>query len=192
VLNVQTQTPNFAMDTKDVDSNADRTQVRFTTHLFDQSLKEFYKIFLSAHLPSDMSIWPPTVLFDAVYAGAVLYNFAVTDIVGKWGDVFCPEAPACADDSDRRRCDQADFNKEDSGRRQNAAQNQCREGEGRGGRRSNRDVIDPYDLVMMYQFQAMEPEKVKAYVKGIEEMAAGRERKGLEENVDMWRVSLVP
>jgi hypothetical protein len=36
-----------------------------------------------------MSIWPPAVLFDAVYASAVLhrFGFGVMGILEKWGDV---------------------------------------------------------------------------------------------------------
>jgi hypothetical protein len=35
--------------------------------------------------PSDMSIWPPTVPFDAVYASAVVhqFGFALTEILEK-------------------------------------------------------------------------------------------------------------
>ncbi len=59
-------------------------------------------------------------------------------------------------------------------------------------RPNRRRNIHPHDVVMMYRFQAMEPEKVRAYLEGCEEMAAARELKGLEENVNSWRVSLVP
>jgi hypothetical protein len=46
---------------------------------------------------------------------------------------------------------------------------------------------------MMYRFQAMEPEKVRDYLKGCEEAAAAaREHKGLEEKVNPWRESLAP
>jgi hypothetical protein len=45
---------------------------------------------------------------------------------------------------------------------------------------------------MIYQFQAMESETVRAYLKGYEEMTAAGERKGLEEKVNSWRESLAP
>ncbi len=38
----------------------------------------------------------------------------------------------------------------------------------------------------------MEPEKVRAYLKGREEMAVARECKGLEEKLNSWRESLAP
>jgi hypothetical protein len=39
---------------------------------------------------------------------------------------------------------------------------------------------------------AMEPEDVRAYLKGCEEMQAAGERKALEEKVNSWRESLAP
>ena len=44
----------------------------------------------------------------------------------------------------------------------------------------------------MYRCLAMEPEKVRAYLKGSEEIVAARERKGLEEKVNSWREFLAP
>ena len=178
------QTPNFAMDTTDVDPNADRAQVRFTSHLFDQSLESIAGPSGSAaRLPSDMSIWPPPALFDAVYASAVVHHFgvALTEILEKWGDVFYPTSggPTEAAHADYKcRRDQADVDKENR-----SLQKAARRYERRGRR------IDPHDVVMMYRFKAMEPEKVRAYLKGCEEVAAAIERKELEEKVNSWRES---
>jgi hypothetical protein len=47
------QTPNFVMNTTDVDSMAQPTERRFPRH----------------------QNGPQTILFDAVYAGAILHNF---------------------------------------------------------------------------------------------------------------------
>ncbi len=87
------QTPNFAMDTTDVDPNADRAQERFTSHFFFTHSVSLARYTDSAvRVPSNMSIWPPTALFDAVYASAVLHHFGFTPthISEKWGDVFYP------------------------------------------------------------------------------------------------------
>jgi hypothetical protein len=59
-------------------------------------------------------------------------------------------------------------------------------------RRGIHDAINPHDVVMMYRFQAMEPEEVRAYLEGCQEMAAAGERKELEEKADSWRESLAP
>ena len=177
------------MDTTDIDSNADKAQERFTSHFFDRSLERVLPSSGSAvRVPSDMSDWPPAELFDAVYASTVLrhFGFQVTHFSEKWGNVFYPSGPMKA--NDRRRHDQADADKENS---RQAVDRQQRY-ERRDGRRRNRDAIDPYDLVLMYRCQAMEPEKVRAYLKGSEEIVAARERNGLEEKVNSWRESLAP
>jgi len=57
-------------------------------------------------------------------------------------------------------------------------------------RRDTYDAINPLDVAMMYRFKAMGPEKARAYLKRCEEVAAARERKGLEEKVNSWRESL--
>ena len=76
------QTPNFAIDTTAVDSNADRAQ-RFTSH---RSLeRRFGPPGSAARVPSDMSIWPPAALFDAVYASAVLDHFGFARISRRSG-----------------------------------------------------------------------------------------------------------
>jgi hypothetical protein len=57
----------------------------------------------------------------------------------------------------------------------------------RNGRRGVHDAIHPHDVLMMYQFQAVEPEKVRAFLDACEEMAVAAERKALEEKVYSWR-----
>jgi hypothetical protein len=53
------------MDTTDVDPNADRAQVRFTSHVFRQDLKRVAgPSGLAVRVPSDMSICPPAALFE--------------------------------------------------------------------------------------------------------------------------------
>jgi hypothetical protein len=177
------------MDTTDIDSNADRAQERFTSHVFDQSLERALPPLSAVRVPSDMSIWPPTALFDAVYASAVLHHFgfAVADISEKWGDAYYPDGPTKADG--RRRHDLANVDEENPSRPIAAQQERYKRCE---GRRRKRDAIDPYHLVMMYRCQAMEPETVRAYLRGSEEIVVAREREGLEEKVNSWRESLAP
>jgi len=105
------------VDTTDVDLNAGRAQERVTTHFFEfrESLeRQAGPSGLAVRLPPDMSIWPPPMLFDAVYASAVAHYFGVasTDMLEKWADMFYPgrsTKPAYADD--QRRRDQADAEK---------------------------------------------------------------------------------
>ncbi len=97
------------MDTSDIDSHADRLQERFTSHLLDQRLERVAGPSGSVvRVPSDMDIWPPAALFDAVYASAVVHHFgfALMIILEKWGDVFCPGELTKAAHNDKRRRDQ--------------------------------------------------------------------------------------
>jgi len=104
-------------------------------------------------------------------------SVAVTDILEKWGDVFYPNGPTKAAHTENYS-------------QQKAAQQRCY---GRcEGRHGTHNPIDPYDVFMMYQFKAIEPEKVRAYLKGCEEVAAAQEHKGLEEKVNSWKESLAP
>jgi len=138
---------------------------------FDQSVeRQAGPSGLAVRVPSDVSIWPPAALFGAVYASAVVRHFGVglTVILEKWGDVFHSRA------DEKRRRGQADINKENS-----EATRLQRFGRRDGGR-GRHDLFTPHDVAMMYLFHAMEPEVVMAYLRGCEEMAAARERKGLK------------
>jgi hypothetical protein len=76
------------MDTSDVDPNSEKTQERYTKHLFNEAAERPTGPSGSVvRVPSNKSIWPPALLFDAVYASAVVHNFGTvaTDIVEKWG-----------------------------------------------------------------------------------------------------------
>ena len=111
------------------------------------------------------------------------------DIYEKWRDVFYPGGPTKAADADnKRRHDQANIQKANA-----KVQDEDRELRRvkRGGKtRDIHDGFGPHDMVMMIRFMAMEPEKVRAYLEGCEEMAAAGERKGLEERVKSWRESV--
>jgi hypothetical protein len=178
------------MDTTDVDSNANGVQERFTIHIFSQSHLSMFSG-SAARVPSNMSMWPPSVLLDAVYASAVASHFGpgLADVLENWVDVFYPVEPTEATDTDDNGGrDQVDAAQERSDRQRgerNERFNMRQERQRQRQRACN--AVHPHDLVMMYRFKAMEPEKVRAYLRGCEEMAAARERKGLEEKVNSWR-----
>jgi hypothetical protein len=177
------------MDTTDVDSNADRAQERFTNHFFARSPFSGYSG-LAARVPSNMTMWPPSVLFDAVYACAVAFHYGsgLADVLKNWEDVFYPDEPAEAahTDDNGRRDQVAAQEKSDRQKAERKERFHMRQ-----ERERARNAIHPHDLLMMYRFRAMEPEKVRAYLRGCKEMAAARERKGLEEKVNSWREGVV-
>jgi len=68
------------MDITDVDPNADRAQERVTSYIFEfhWSLEWHARpSSLAVYLPSNMLIWPSAVLFNTIYAIAVVHHFGV-------------------------------------------------------------------------------------------------------------------
>jgi hypothetical protein len=118
---------------------------------------------------------------EAVYASAVVHHFGftpVTDIPEKRVDVFYPGGLIQAAHADRK------FQHSNG---QQVTRQRCYE---RRHRKRSKDDVDPYDVLMNYRFKAMGPEQVRTYMNQCEEMVAARERKGLEEKVNLWRASL--
>ncbi|KAH9962098.1 hypothetical protein BGW80DRAFT_1356783, partial [Lactifluus volemus] len=174
------KTPNFAMDTTDVDSNADKAQERFTSHFFEHHYHEASLSGSAARIPADKSIRPPDALFDAVYASAVLHHFGVSmnETLVNWRVVFYPGWPMKAADVDnKRRCDQADADKENC---------DVQKAVGHPSYKSCDEEEEP-DPLTMCRLQAMSPKQARAYLKGCDEVAAAKWRKGLAEKVNSWR-----
>jgi hypothetical protein len=118
-------------------------------------------------------------LFDAIYASAVVHHFGIEkrDALKRWEDVLYSGEPMKVAHTDIK-------SRRDPTNPDTARQERCGR---RNGRRGVHDAIHPHDVLMMYQFQAMEPETVRAYMDASEEMAVAAERKALEEKVYSWR-----
>ena len=56
---------------------------------------------------SDTPQWPPAILFDAVYAGALLHHFGTQELkdtlATTWRDVFNPHGTMTADEREERK-----------------------------------------------------------------------------------------
>ena len=148
------------MSTADVVSNEDSAQTRYTSHLFDPSLERFAEPSSGSavRLPSDLSLWPPGALFDAVYASAVLEKFGVKveDILEKWEDLFYPGgAVNAAHADDKHRRDRANAGKENNNMQEGGQQ-----GHYDKRVRLERGVHDAirHDMVTMIRYLAMELE----------------------------------
>jgi hypothetical protein len=94
-----TQTPNFAMDTTDINSNVSPIEEQCTAQIFCDPPDQFVLGNPRLHSGSPLWLshsldWAPAILFDAVYAGAVLHNFGtkeIRDMITKsWKDTFYP------------------------------------------------------------------------------------------------------
>ncbi|KAH8994546.1 hypothetical protein EDB92DRAFT_2113349 [Lactarius akahatsu] len=91
-------TPNFAINTADVDDTAPPGQKRYTAHIIQNG-----ETFPSDCVPgssfriTENAQFPPDILFDAVYAGFVLLHFgteAMKDFARKWKDTYSTQREA--------------------------------------------------------------------------------------------------
>ncbi|KAI9460008.1 hypothetical protein HD554DRAFT_2176781 [Boletus coccyginus] len=140
-------TPNFAMTTADVNPTAPPIEKRCIAHLFAPEKRRAFgdSAVRSGHLvqmPDTADEWPPNILFDAVYANAVLRHFSLQrmrDTLKRWRSTFYCQAIVDEQTTKRRN-----------------EQNQAREQ--RAARRTNRasragdDDIDYYDCLLMMPY----------------------------------------
>jgi len=88
------KTPNFAMDTTDIDPGVPGgNTIQYTAHLFDpedsgalgdSSIHNGHPLRVAAAV----SDWPPDVLFDFSYAATVIYNFGVLPADAEFSDMW--------------------------------------------------------------------------------------------------------
>ncbi|KDR76447.1 hypothetical protein GALMADRAFT_446224 [Galerina marginata CBS 339.88] len=165
-------TPNFAMDTSDLDPRAPPGEERCTAHLFDPNYPECL-VMRPSGSPiriSNSPNWPPAILFDGVYAGAVLHHFGTqalkTVLTETWMDTFYPNG--VLDQA------QAELKK----------QKQVQECQAHYERRA---VPDTFDMLMMLPYVLTEPNKLRATLREAKEKAAAEEQKHIQEKVDTWQ-----
>ncbi|KAN0092517.1 hypothetical protein V8E55_003301 [Tylopilus felleus] len=187
-------TPNFAMSTADVDPTAQPTEKRCIAHLFDPDLPESFgdTAFHSGsqvRMPNTADKWPPNILFDAVYANAVLRHFApqtMQDILKRWKPAFYPRGITSAAQASHKVI--IDERATTTERRDE--QNQAREQ--RAARRANRtsraddDCIDYFDCLMMLPYILVPPEKQEEVWRKALEKSAEREQSRVEDKVVGW------
>jgi hypothetical protein len=91
------------MGSDDINIELDATETRFTAHLFNPSYTYLLPSGPVVRVPNDLANWPPAVLFDVVYASAVVHNFNALPqgFLDGWETKFYPGGPtttALADD----------------------------------------------------------------------------------------------
>ena len=166
------QTPNFAMTTADVNPTALPTEKACTAHLF--LLGHAERAFLGDEtLPlgsplrvSNTPEWPPTILFDAVYAGAVLHHFGTQtlkdEVTVTWKDIYrviVDEKSAAA----------------------KKVQKQERE-----ARYQAHAFPDAFDMLMFLPYIKVPTNDLEAAFMEAEEKAEAMEQRRAREKVDAW------
>ncbi|KAK2462865.1 hypothetical protein APHAL10511_005063 [Amanita phalloides] len=179
-------TPNFAMDTTDIEPDALPTEKRCTTHLFD--LSEALPPFLTSGDPLRISNttnqWPPDIIFDGVYAGVVLKHFAPQElknlITRNWGDTFYPKGVTAVakatDEAIKGKCDMDDKTEKQA---EECTYKKCND-------KHNRQELDYTDMVMMMPYILVPPDELKDVFREAEEERAEMEQKHVDEKVMAW------
>ena len=161
------------MTTADVNPTALPTDKACTAHLFlldhaDRILLGRETLPLGSPLRiSNTPEWPPTILFDAVYAGAVLHHFGTQtlkdEVTVTWKDIYrviVDEKSAAA----------------------KKVQKQERE-----ARYQAHAVPDAFDMLMTLPYIRVPREELQAVLREAEEQAEATEQRRVQEKVDTWR-----
>lgn len=175
-------TPNFAMNTTDIDPAALSTEKRCTSHLFLHGEPVPEALFSGSPLRiSDTPEYPPATLFDAVYAGAVLHHFGTQtlkdEVIGTWKDTFDPGGAMTA-----ANVEQAEMN---DGRAVTKEKKHRRD-QDRATRREARNVPDTFDMLMALPYIMVPKNELQAMLKEAEEKAEAAEQERVRDKFIAW------
>ncbi|KAG9308030.1 hypothetical protein JVU11DRAFT_12682 [Chiua virens] len=193
-------TPNFAMTTADIHPDLPPGEQCCTAHRFvpgpahDSDFGGILHPGCRVQMPpsgsDDRSNWPPDILFDAVYANAVLLHFAapgLQDVVRQWKSTFYPGGVTSA-----RQADYHAMIQERAGRKQEDEQKDERNQRHRKrSERAGEDTMDTMDILMILPYIAMPPERVKQFWRETKEKKQQMERTRLEDKVVGWRKDVI-
>ncbi|KAH9042884.1 hypothetical protein EDB83DRAFT_2507548 [Lactarius deliciosus] len=171
-------TPNFAMDTADVDDTAPPEQKRYTAHIIQNG-----ETFPSDCVPgssfriTENAQFPPDILFDAVYAGFVLLHFgteAMKDFARKWKGTYSTEREAYGAITDERTTAMKRSLKQALGR------NELHE------RRTRGQADDLIGMVMAIPYILVSPDEHLETMRQAREEAEAAEQRRVQEKVEEW------
>ena len=163
---VDEQTPNFAMNTADINPTALPAERRCTAHHFQlddpASLSSLGAPPSGSPLRlSDTPDFPPPILFDTVYAGTVLHHFGTQtlkdEVVATWKETFYPGGVMTMAHADCKVI--TDERAATAERTQNQTQDRKANYEARGG-------LDTLDMLMTLPYIMVPRNKLQAVLRG--------------------------
>jgi len=178
------------MKSNDVDPGAPPDEKLCTSHIFKPIHNRVQRETMNPNSQIqllDAHKDPPTIIFDAVYAGAVVHHFgtqALNDVVSNgWKPVFYPDGVTSAAEADQRTIRDA-----------RAAADRKREDDAvaRTHRREDRRIYaspsgpDIFDMLMFLPYALLPKDDVQAMVRRAKEKAEAAERERLQEIVGPW------
>ena len=178
------QTPNFAMNTSDIDPTAPPAKRRCTAHRF--RLSDPVSLGGLGAPPSgsplrlsDTPECPPPILFDAVYAGAVLHHFGTQtlkdEVVATWKETFYPGGVMTTAHADHKTDERAA-----------TAERIQKQTQDRKARYEARGRPDTFDMLMTLPYIMVPRNKLQATLREATAKAEATEQRRVHEKVDTW------
>lgn len=184
------QTPNFAMTTDDVDPSALPTESRCTGHSFKPG-----RLSLAGNTggpPSGAPIrlpdtaCPPAILFDAVYACAVLFHFGtktLRDATTAWTNAFSPSGVRTAANAEYKAITDT------RAATQTKTDDEAQERQTRYEARSGPDI---FDMLMAVPYALVPPEDLQRAVREAGGKVEAAEQRRVKEKVETWMKQITP
>ncbi|KAI0294650.1 hypothetical protein B0F90DRAFT_1755259 [Multifurca ochricompacta] len=188
-------TPNYGMTTEDVDPDESPESPRCTAHFFSPESKVLVgrnnqAIDTGSALQiSDSADWPPTILFDAVYASVVLHHFGTNDFKDALSKFTFTKDTYPRGETELKEMKNEQASEAERRQKQEEEQDACQEAR-RGRRGETRE--DLLDMLLFVPFANMIPEQLREEVRKAEEKAQAAEQTALVEKVNDWRSHLPP
>ena len=168
------------MTTSDIDITAPPDEERYTAHLFlpedPRSLgaPDRVRSGSSLRVPDTTDNWPPDILFDVVYAGAVLEHFStptlVDELTGSWKDTFYPGGVTTATQADYKAI----------------TDERAAAGERKEKQAQERHGPDVLDMLMILPYVKVPRNQLEAVHSEARKKTEAMERKRVQEKVDTW------
>ena len=174
------------MTTSDIDRTAQSDEKRYTAHLFSPNDRYGFgdpTLVGSGprlRVPNTTNEWPPDILFDIVYAGAVLGHFStptLEDELSKgWKDTFYPGVMSTT---------QADY-KEITDERAAARERKEKQAQERRARHEAHRGPDVFDMLMIMPYVMVPRDQLEAVYSEARKKAEATEHRRVEEKVNTW------
>lgn len=178
------QTPNFAMDTTDIDHNAPPEQRRCTAHIIKLDTRLPVEFVSGSPLRISASPQfrpPPDILFDAVYASFILHHFGTKrmkdGITKEWKDSLYSgsnEVMTTAHTDNKAITDE------------HATTSERTQAQAWDERRAKHHGPDTMDMVMALPYLLVPPNELQAEMRAAKEKAEAAEQRHVQERVEGW------
>ena len=175
------------MTTSDIDRTAQSDEKRYTAHLFSPNDRYGFgdpTLVGSGprlRVPHTTNEWPPDILFDIVYAGAVLCHFStptLKDVLSKsWKDFFYPGGVMTTAQAD---------DKEITNERAVAKERKEKQAQERRARYEAHRGPDVFDMLMIMPYAMVPRDQLEDVYSEARKKAEAMEHKRVEEKVNTW------